>query len=383
MNKPVYLDYNATTPHVPEVIEAMRPYLEEHFGNPSSTYSYGRKTRNAIEAARWQVTSLLGCKAEEIIFTSGGTESNNNAIRGIASALRGRGNHIITTQVEHPAVTQVCRYLEGFGFETTYLPVDGYGLVDASDVEKAITLKTILITVMHANNEVGTIQPIEEISKIARSRGIVLHTDAAQSAGKIPVDTGLLGADLISIAGHKLYAPKGVGALYIRRGLELGKLMHGAGQEGGRRAGTENVLAIIGLGKACEIAAHNLQENMHSMRETRDRLHRGLVERLNDVVLNGHPERRLPNTLNVTLPGGNAHALLAAIQDHVAASAGAACHSGEVRISPVLKAMNVPEEWARGAVRLTTGRMTTFEEVDEAITVISEAVKRLKSKARQ
>ncbi|MGO9379539.1 MAG: cysteine desulfurase family protein [Dissulfurispiraceae bacterium] len=378
MKKPVYLDYNATTPHDPEVITAMRPYLEEHFGNPSSSHYYGLKTKEAVEEARAHVAYLLGCKPEEVIFTSGGTESNNHAIKGIAAAYRDRGNHIITTQIEHPAVTAVCKYLERYGVVTTYLPVDENGLVNVSDVDNAITPKTILITVMHANNEVGTIQPIHEISEIARRKGIVLHTDAAQSAGKIPVGVDDLGVDLLSIAGHKLYAPKGIGVLYIRKGIEPARFMHGAGQESGMRAGTENVLEIVGLGKACEIAARDLERNMLDMRASRDRLYNGMRQKVKDVRLNGHPDLRLPNTLNVSILGIEAHVLLSAIEDRVAASAGAACHSGEIKISSVLKAMKVPEEWARGALRLTTGRMTTHSEVDTAVEVISETVQKIK-----
>lgn len=378
MTKPVYLDYNATTPHDPEVIEAMRPYIEEHFGNPSSTHYYGTKTREAVELAREKTASLLGCKLEEVVFTSGGTESNNHAIRGIAAANKHRGNHIITTQIEHPAVTAVCKHLERYGFVTTYLPVDGNGLVNVSDVREAITPETILITVMQANNEVGTIQPIAEISEIARRRGVVLHTDAAQSAGKIPVDVDTLGVDLMSIAGHKLYAPKGIGVLYIRQGIELSKLMHGAGQEREIRAGTENVIEIVGLGKACEIAGRDLRRNILAMRESRDRLYNGIQQKVKDVRLNGHPDLRLPNTLNVSILGIEAHMLLSAIEDSVAASAGAACHAGEIKISSVLKAMEIPEEWARGALRLTTGRMTTHGDVDTAVTVISDAVQRIK-----
>jgi cysteine desulfurase len=373
MIKPIYLDYNATTPHDPEVIAAMRPYLGEHFGNPSSLHWYGQKTRGAVETARAQVAFLIGCKPEEIIFTSGGTESNNHGIMGTTAALRAKGNHIITSQIEHPAVIEVCKFLEMQGIEVTYLPVDEYGLVDIMSVEKAITSKTILITVMHANNEVGTIQQIEEIGKLARKKGIVLHTDAAQSAGKISVDVNALGVDLLSIAGHKLYAPKGIGALYIRSGLKLGKFMHGAGQESGKRAGTENVLEIVGLGKACEIAARDLHLNMPHFRETRDQLYDGLKQKVKDIRLNGHPEFRLPNTLSVCFRGIEAQDLLSAIQDRVAASAGAACHSGECRLSSVLTAMRVPEEWGRGTLRLSTGKMTTSSEIEKALAVISKA----------
>ena len=255
MKAPIYLDYNATTPHDPEVIAAMKPFLTDYFGNPSSSYPYGVQTKEAVAIARRQVASLLHCDSSEIVFTSGGTESNNYALKGAAFQNHHKGNHIITTQIEHPAVLEVCKFLESNGFDITYLPVDEYGIVSSSDVEKAITLKTILITVMHANNEVGSVQPIAEISTLVKERGILVHTDAAQSIGKIPTDVRRLGVDLLSIAGHKVYAPKGIGSLYIRNGVDLSLIIHGAGQEHGRRPGTENVLEIVGLGKACEIAA--------------------------------------------------------------------------------------------------------------------------------
>ena len=253
MKTPIYLDYNATTPHDPDVIGAMQPFLAEYFGNPSSSYWFGVQTKEAVKNARRQVASLLNCDPSEIVFTSGGTESNNYAIKGAALKNQHRGNHIITTQIEHPSVLEVCRFLEMNGFRLTYLPVDENGIVEVADFEKAITSKTILITVMHSNNEVGSIQPIEEISTLARERGILIHTDAAQSIGKIPADVKRYGVDLLSIAGHKVYAPKGVGALYIRRGIQLSALIHGAGQEDGRRPGTDNVLEIVGFGKAAEI----------------------------------------------------------------------------------------------------------------------------------
>lgn len=379
MKKPIYLDYNATTPHDPEVITAMLPYLAEHFGNPSSSHWYSIETKNAVEKARRQVGFLLDCQPDEIIFTSGGTESNNYAIKGIAFAQRNKGNHILTTQTEHPAVIEVCKFLEEHGFEVTYLPVDEFGLVSVSDVEKAITPQTILITIMHANNEVGTIQPIEQISKLAKEHGITIHTDAAQSVGKIPTDVNLLGVDLLSIAGHKLYAPKGIGALYIRQGLQLTKLIHGAGHEQGRRAGTENVLEIVGLGEACEIAKRDLERNMGHMREMRNRLHNGLKEKLKGIKLNGHPEKRLPNTLSLSFGGIEANRLLSEIKEYVAVSAGAACHSGEVEISYVLEAINVPVEWASGTLRFSTGRMTTEVEIDSAVNVISDTVMRLRT----
>lgn len=375
--RPIYLDYNATTPHAPEVLEAMRPYLEEHFGNPSSSHVYGARAREAIEKAREQVAALLGCHPDEIIFTSGGTESNNHALRGLAHGRFGAGAHIVTSQVEHPAVLEVCRYLEARGFEVTRLPVDSTGLVDPADVEAAITGRTILVSIMHANNEVGTIQPIERICAIARKKGIPVHTDAAQSAGKIPVDVGSLGVDMLSLAGHKLYAPKGVGALYVRRGLALERLLLGAGQEGGRRAGTENVTQIVGLGKACEIAARDLDRNSRRMRATRDALCDGLRERLPAIRVNGHPDRRLPNTLSVGFPGVDAERILDRISGRVAASAGAACHSGSVTVSAVLKAMHVPPQWARGTLRFSTGRDTTDREIAEAVEVVAAAARAL------
>ena len=380
MKTPVYLDYNATTPHDPEVVAAMRPYLEQHFGNPSSSHWYGTQTRNALEKAREQVASLLNCRPDEIVFTSGGTESNNYAIKGAALALRDKGNHIIATQIEHPSVMEVCRFLEAHGFEITYLPVDELGQVSVTDVQKALRPQTILVTVMHANNEVGTVQPVDQVSRLAKERAIVMHTDAAQSVGKIPVDVNTLGIDLLSVAGHKLYAPKGIGALYIREGTKLAKLIHGAGQEHGRRAGTENVLEIVGLGKACEIARRDLEKNMSALQQSRDRLHNGLTDKLGQVRLNGHPERRLPNTLSLSFAGIEANGLLSEIKDSVAASAGAACHSGGVEISYVLKAMNVPMEWAKGTLRFSTGRMTTEAQIDRAINVIASAVVRLKDK---
>jgi cysteine desulfurase len=376
LRRPIYLDYNATTPHEPEVIEAMRPYLEKYFGNPSSSHWYGRKTHDAVENARAQVAGLLNCAPGNVIFTSGGTESNNNAIRGIALARRSQGEHIISSQIEHPAVTAVCERLRQEGFKITFLPVDESGLVSVSDVRNAIRPETILITLMHANNEVGTIQPVEDVARLANSRGIVFHTDAAQSAGKIPTDITVLGADLLSIAGHKLYAPKGVGALYIREGLTLERLMDGAGQEGGRRPGTENVLEIVGLGKACEIALRDLKANRDHFERMRNRLEAGLREQVPGLKVNGHPDKRLPNTLSVSMHGVDANALLSVIEGKVAASGGAACHSGKIRVSHVLQAMHVPEEWARGTLRFSTGRMTSETDIGTAVAVVADAVKR-------
>jgi len=374
MPSPIYLDYNATTPHDPQVIAAMRPYLEEAFGNPSSGHWYGNQPRQAVMQARRRVAALLNCRSEEIVFTSGGTESNNQAIKGIAYASRDKGNHIITSQIEHPAILKVCNYLENHGFKVTYLPVDETGRVSVADVAAGIKPQTILITIMHANNEVGSIQPIAAISELAREYGIPVHTDAAQSLGKIPAAVDTLGVDLLSVAGHKLYAPKGIGVLYIRNGVKLATLMHGAGQESGRRAGTENVLEIVGLGKACEIARRDLVKNADHMQAMRDRLHEGLKKKCGPVRLNGHPHQRLPNTLSLSFQNREANRILEKIAPDIAASAGAACHSDTVEISHVLKAMNVPLVWAKGTLRLTTGRHTTAEEIDRAVQVISDAV---------
>ena len=380
---PIYLDYNATTPIDREVAEAMAPYLYEYFGNPSSSHPYGVATKRAVEAARAQVADLLGCQLAEVIFTSGGTESNNYAIKGVALANRQRGNHIITSAVEHPAVIEVCHWLEEQGFRITVLPVDRTGLVDPADLERALTPGTLLVTVMHANNEVGTVQPIRELVELAHRHGALMHTDAAQSVGKLPVTVDELQVDLLSIAGHKVYAPKGIGALYVRSGVQLAPLIHGAGHEGGRRPGTENVLEIVGLGKACHVAGRDLEQNMAHFQEMRDRLHDGLVRILGPEAaqLNGHPEKRLPNTLSLSFRGVEANTLLSEISDQVAASAGAACHADQVDVSAVLEAMHVPVEWAMGTVRFSVGRGTTAEQIDRAIDVVAGAVQRLQPQA--
>lgn len=378
MTKPIYLDYNGTTPHAPEVIEAMRPFLESEFGNPSSSHWYGIRPRQAVDAARRQTASLLGCSAGEVIFTSGGTESNNQALKSIGGSRYAQGNHIITSQIEHPAVLEVCRSLERYGFAVTYLPVDGDGLLDPAALAAAITPKTIMISIMHANNEVGTLQPVAEISTLAREKGILMHTDAAQSVGKVAVRVDELGVDLLSVAGHKIYAPKGVGALYIRDGVKPEIFCHGAGQERGIRAGTENVLGVVGLGKACEIAGQELISHADHMRRMRDRLEEGLAGALGDIRFNGHRQKRLPNTASVSFPGLAANRILEEIGLEVAASAGAACHADHVQISHVLEAMQIPEVWAKGTIRFTTGRMTTAAEIDRALEVVVAAVKRLR-----
>ncbi len=378
MPTPIYLDYNGTTPHAPEVIEAMRPYLETEFGNPSSSHWYGIRPKQAVETARRQVAGLIGGKPNEVVFTSGGTESNNQAIKSIGGARFDRGSHIITSQIEHPAVLEVCHFMERRDFSVTYAPVDKDGLVNPDDIAAAITPRTAMISIMHANNEVGTLQPVSEISAIAKRNGVLMHTDAAQSLGKVPVGVDALGVDLLSVAGHKIYAPKGIGALYIRRGVQPEIFCHGAGQERGIRAGTENVLEIVGIGKACEIAAPGLNENIRHMEAMRDRLESALQIALTDIRFNGHREKRLPNTASVSFYGLEANRILEEIGLAVAASAGAACHAGHVEISHVLRAMNLPEAWAKGTLRFTTGRMTTPEEIDRAGEVIISAVKKLR-----
>jgi len=378
MKKPIYLDYNATTPIDPEVATEMIPYIESFYGNPSSSYSVGRSNKEAIEKARAQVAGLINCQPEEIYFTSCATESNNLAIKGIAWANSKKERHIITSEIEHPAVTEVCKYLSSHGFEITYIPVDEYGRVDPKDVENAIRPDTILITIMHANNEVGTIQPIQEIGAIARQNNIVFHTDASQSVGKIETDVDKMGVDLLTIAGHKLYAPKGIGALYIRNGTRVENLMHGGGQEKGKRPGTENVIHTVGLGKACEVAMRDFKENQQNMKASRDRLLNGLVSQLgNQVHVNVNLENCLPNTLSVAFEKVSAHSLASFISGEVLISTGSACHSGETTISSVLQAMNIDFRTAAATVRISTGKHTIKEEIDFAVEVLVNAVKKL------
>ena len=371
----IYLDYNATTPIDKEVAQAMQPYLADYFGNPSSSHSFGIETKKAVENARKQVANLINCKPHEIIFTSGGSESNNYAIKGIAFAYENRGNHIITSTIEHPAVIEVCKYLERKGFKISYIPVDEYGVIDIKKLESAITKQTILITVMHANNEIGTIQPISKIANIAQKNSIYFHTDAAQSAGKYPVDIKELGVDLISLAGHKLYAPKGIGALYIKEGVQLEKLIHGADHEQNKRAGTENVLEIVGLGKACEIAHRYLYRNITHMQSVRNLLYNNLKESIPNIKLNGHPEHRLPNTLNISFPNIEANILLNELESKgIAASAGAACHTDSIDVSPVLTAIKLNTEYAMGTIRFSVGKYTTDQEINRASEIIIETV---------
>jgi cysteine desulfurase len=363
--KPIYLDYNASTPVEPRVAEAMRGAPEDGFGNPSSTHWAGVPARARLEHGRMQVAALLGCAPGEIVFTSGGSEANNLAIKGVFFTRGGKQAHLITSAVEHPSVLEPCRFLERLGARVTRLPVDGAGRVDPDDLRGAIASDTILVSIMHANNETGTIQPIEDCARIARDYGVPFHTDAAQTVGKLPTRVDALGADLLTVVGHKMYAPKGVGALYVRSGTALESLIHGAGHEGGRRAGTESALLATALGAACDLARDLAWTGR--VRELRDRLWDELRARFGEkVVLNGHADRRLPNTLNVSFVGRIGADVLAAAEG-VAASTGSACHSGRIEVSPVLAAMGVKDDIALGAVRFSLGRGTTAEEIDEVL----------------
>lgn len=365
---PIYLDFNASTPLDPAVAEEMRGLLGTAFGNPSSDHWVGRAARDAVDRARIRTAAILGCDLSEIIFTSGGSEANNHALKGIFHAARRRGierPHFVTTAVEHPAILDPLRFLDGLGAQVTVVAVDGHGRVDPGAVGRALRSETVLVSVMHANNEVGTLQPVAEVAAIAHARGIPVHTDAAQSVGKIPVRVDDLGVDLLSMAAHKLYGPKGVGALFIRKGLAIEPLIHGAGHESGRRAGTESALLTAGLGRACEVAAPQL--GMPAIRALRDHLEQGILDRfVGRVSVNGRPTERLPNTLSVNFHGRAGAEILASLGD-VAASTGSACHSGSVTLSPVLRAMGVPPEIGMGAVRFSLGRTTTSAEIEEVL----------------
>ncbi|MBW6533508.1 MAG: cysteine desulfurase [Mariniphaga sp.] len=378
MSGPIYLDYNATTPIAPEVAEEMLPYFQAHFGNPSSSYASGRHNKEAMEKARMQVANLIGALPEEIIFASGGTESNNHAIRGAVFSNQQKGKHIITSEVEHPAVTEVCNYLEKQGYEITWVPVDAFGKVNPAAIEKAVRPDTVLISIMHANNEVGTIQPIKEMGEIAKKHCVLFHTDAAQSVGKIETDVNELNVDLLSIAGHKLYGPKGIGALYIRKGVKLENLIFGAGQEHGLRPGTENVPYIVALGKACELAKENLDGNKQHLFQMRQRLLDGLKGKVQTgIKLNADPNNCLPNTLSIAFDGVEAHTLASFVSSEVSFSIGSACHADSIEISPVLKAMQTDRKTAAGTVRISTGKFTTKDEIDRAVEIISETVNKL------
>lgn len=373
MTSPLYLDVNATTPVDPRVADAMLPYLHEHFGNPSSGHAFGRAARAAVDRARAQVAGLLGCAPGEIVFTSGGSESNNWALKGAAWAREDRGRHLVISAVEHPATGAVCNWLAARGWEVSVVPVDAHCRIDPADVAAVLRPETAIVSIMHANNEVGTIQPIAEIAALAREAGALMHTDAAQSAGKIPVRVDELGVDLLSLASHKLYGPKGVGALYVREGVILENLVHGAKQENGRRAGTESVILAAGLGAAAELAAQDVDAEGPRLAALRDRLQAALTAAAPDAVVHAADAERLPNTLSIGFPGRLASDLMAAL-DGLACSAGAACHAGGATVSAVLTAMDAPREAAIGTLRLSLGRFTTADEVDRAAAMFAAVV---------
>jgi cysteine desulfurase len=377
MSRRVYLDHNASTPVHPEVVAEMLPYFEEVFGNPSSVHGFGRAAREGVDTARERIAHFLSVSPEEIVFTSGGTESDNFAVKGLAWA-RGRG-HLITSQVEHHAVLRTCQWLEGQGFTVTYLPVDRYGMVDPDDVRRALRPDTIAVTIMHANSEVGTVQPVAAIGAITRERGIALHVDAVQTVGKIPFDVHSLGIDVMSFSSHKIYGPKGAAALYVRKGTRMLAVQHGGDHERRRRAGTENVPGIVGFGKAVEVRGREMQAEADRLRVLRDRLWAGIEARLEEVRLSGHPTERLPGTNNITFRHVESESIVLGLDlKGVAASAGSACTSGQVEPSHVLVAMGVSLDWAMGAVRFSLGRSTTAEDIDYVIECVAPIVRRLR-----
>jgi cysteine desulfurase len=380
-SNPIYLDHNATTPLLPEVVDAMLPCLREDFGNPSSGHAYGQRARKVLERARAQVASLLGCADDEVVFTSGGTEANNMAIRGVMEAV-GRGGRIVTSVIEHPATERPCAWVERQGAAVERLEVDEHGRVRLDEAAQVIAPGTTLVTVMHSNNETGVLQPIEALAQLGRAHGAVVHTDAAQSVGKVPVKVEALGVDLLSLAGHKLYAPKGVGALYVRRHTPLAPFTLGAGHERGFRPGTENVASIVGLGVACAIAEQTLEEAGRRMRGLVEVLWARLAAAIPDLRLNGHPELRLPNTLNVRFPGVSGDGVLASAPK-LAASTGSACHDGHARASKVITAMGASDREALGSVRLSIGRHTSADDIEQAARVLIDAWRRCVAQAPQ
>ena len=378
--KKIYLDHAATTPTDRRVVEAMLPHFTDAFGNPSSIHSLGVETRTAVAEAREKVASLIGAASDEVIFTSGGTEADNLAIKGVALANAHKGRHVVTTRIEHHAVEESCRYLEKQGFKVTHVGVNHDGLVDPKDIEKAVTPETILISVMHANNEVGTIQPIAEIGKMARERGICFHTDAVQTVGHIPAMVGELGVDLLAISAHKLYGPKGVGVLYVRKGTRIVSFMHGGGQERGLRASTENVPGIVGLGKAAEIAQTEMDAESKHLTRLRDKLIKGLLERIPQTRLNGHPTQRLPNNVNISVASVEGESLAVSLDlEGIAVSTGSACSSEAMEPSHVLMAMGLPAELARGSVRFSLGRENTDADIDRVLGAFPRIVSRLRA----
>jgi len=376
----IYLDHASTTPTRPEVVKVMLPFFTDAFGNPSSIYSYGQEAKGAVEEARTKTAELIGARSEEIVFTSGGTEADNFALKGVAYANEHKGNHIITTSIEHHAVMEVCKFLGRRGFTITYLPVDEYGLVDPQDVKKVITDKTILISIIHANNEVGTIEPISEIGKIAKEAEVYFHTDAVQTVGHIPVNVDKLKVDLLSISAHKLYGPKGVGALYIRKGTKLVSLMQGGEQEKRRRGGTENVPAIVGLGKAVELAGQEMGKEAEWLAYLRDKLIKGLGEKIDHIRLNGHPTRRLPNNVNVSVDFVEGESMLLNLDlEGICASTGSACSSASLEPSHVLLALGLSPEQAHGSLRFTLGRENSEEDMKRVLKVLPGIVARLRA----
>jgi len=378
--KRIYLDYAATTPTHPEVVKAMLPYFTQNFGNPSTIYTCGQEAKEAIEEARTKVAKLIGAQDEEIVFTSGGTEADNFALEGVAFANEKKGNHIITSSIEHHAVIETAKFLEKRGFNITYLPVDAYGLVDPNEMKKAITNKTILISIMHANNEVGTIEPIAEIGKIAREMGIYFHTDAVQTVGHIPVDVNTLGVNLLSVSAHKLYGPKGVGALYIRKGTKLVSFLQGGEQEKGRRASTENVPGIIGFGRAVELAQQEMDAEAERLIYLRDQLIKGLLERIEHIHLNGHPLKRLSGNVNISVDFVEGESMCLHLDlEGICASSGSACSSSSLEPSHVLLALGVPAERAYGSLRFSLGKWTTSEDIDCVLEVLPRIVAKLRA----
>ena len=378
--KRIYLDYAATTPTHPEVMKAMLPYFTESFGNPSSIHSYGQEAKDAVERARSTVAALTGAKSEEIVFTGSGTEADNFAVKGVALSRQGKGNHVITSSIEHHAVLETCKFMEKQGFSVTYLPVDGYGMVDPNDVKKAITKKTILVSIMHANNECGTIEPVAQIGNIAREAEIYFHTDAVQTVGHIPLDVNKLNVDLLSISAHKLYGPKGVGAFYIRKGTRISPFMHGGNQERGRRASTENVPGIVGFGRAAEIAQQEMLEEAQKLTALRDRLIEGILRGIEYTQLNGHPVKRLPNNVNVSINYVEGESILLNLDlDGICASTGSACSSEDLEPSHVLVAMGLPHLQAHSSLRFTLGKWTTEEEINKVLEVLPGIVSKLRA----
>ncbi len=375
----IYLDHAATTPVKPAVLEAMRPYFTEHYGNPSSIYSIARESKKSIETARAQVAKVLGAAPDEIYFTSGGSESDNWAIKGVAFANRKKGNHIITSAIEHHAVLHTCQYLEKEGFTVTYLPVDSSGLVDLQELEKAITDKTILISIMYANNEIGTIEPVAELGAIAKKHKIYFHTDAVQAIGNVPIDVKAQNIDLLSLSAHKFYGPKGCGALYIRKGVKIDNLIHGGGQENRRRAGTENIAGIVGLGTAIELATADIEGHNARIAALRDRLLKGILTTIPNSRLNGHPEKRLPGNLNVSFEFIEGESMLLWLDDEgICGSTGSACTSGSLEPSHVMLAIGLPHEIAHGSLRLTFGDANTEQDVDRVLDVLPKVVAKLR-----